>query len=410
MSVARLLCLAAVLVACAMPALGETAPAEVARQEALNGDLQKALRDLEQLAEAGDATAQLYLGMMLAAGQGTAVDQVSAVEWWRRAADQNLAEAQFRLGAAYGAGAGVPVDAVEAAKWFMLAGAEDGIAFALISESLTEAQIEEAQDRAKRWLQDNQRARLRDAMALNELSDGPRKTQLLTALADEGVASAQFELGLLYQRGIPDAVRPRPKAGIPNFLLFPEPRPDEARAVRYFRLAAQQSYVPAWIALADALSAGRGVERDREEAMRLYERAAERGNSGGKLGLALMLVNGKAKGVDWARALMLFSEVAAEGPLRYETQAELAEIILQGPSPNILLAYMWYAVAANGARSDGMDLFADSYDQARLRLEPMMSDRQINQAREMAGRCVSSNYARCREPEFIDGILDLFGI
>ena len=47
-----------------------------------------------------------------------AKDQVEAVKWYRKAAEQNLAEAQYNLGVCYYNGEGVAKDEVEAVKWF----------------------------------------------------------------------------------------------------------------------------------------------------------------------------------------------------------------------------------------------------------------------------------------------------
>ena len=47
-----------------------------------------------------------------------AKDEVEAVKWYRKAAEQNYAEAQYNLGVCYAHGEGVAKDEVEAVKWF----------------------------------------------------------------------------------------------------------------------------------------------------------------------------------------------------------------------------------------------------------------------------------------------------
>src|ERR1039457_1409854 len=64
-------------------------------------------------AEAGDANSQLDLGLRYHNGEGVAKDQVEAVKWYRKAAEQNLAIAQFSLGVCYDKGEGVAKDQVE---------------------------------------------------------------------------------------------------------------------------------------------------------------------------------------------------------------------------------------------------------------------------------------------------------
>ena len=53
------------------------------------------LADLRARAEAGDATAQLDLGLMYGTGRGVPQDFAEAVGWYRKAAEQGTALAQF---------------------------------------------------------------------------------------------------------------------------------------------------------------------------------------------------------------------------------------------------------------------------------------------------------------------------
>jgi S1-C subfamily serine protease len=55
-------------------------------------------------------------------------DEVEAVKWWRKAAEQNHAEAQGVMGVCYDTGRGVAKDEVEAVKWYRKA-AEQGDAY-----------------------------------------------------------------------------------------------------------------------------------------------------------------------------------------------------------------------------------------------------------------------------------------
>ena len=55
-------------------------------------------------AELGDARAQHNLGVMYEKGLGVARDDVQAVLWYRKAADQGLAEAQYNLALTYARG------------------------------------------------------------------------------------------------------------------------------------------------------------------------------------------------------------------------------------------------------------------------------------------------------------------
>ena len=60
----------------------------------------------------------IHLGVCYADGRGVAKDEVEAVKWYRKAAEQNDAEAQFNLGVCYANGQGVAKNEAEAVKWY----------------------------------------------------------------------------------------------------------------------------------------------------------------------------------------------------------------------------------------------------------------------------------------------------
>ncbi len=120
-------------------------------------DYATALRLWKPLADKGDATAQNHLGFMYTYGTGVLQNYKEAVKWWRLAAAQGNAIAQFNLGGMYENGRGVTQDLARAHMWFNL-GAVSGDSLGLgvsnrrdiISEKMTPAQIEKAQDMARK--------------------------------------------------------------------------------------------------------------------------------------------------------------------------------------------------------------------------------------------------------------------
>jgi len=88
------------------------------------GDYATALRIMRELAEQGNAAAQLILGFMYDTGRGVPQDYKEAVSWYRKAADQGFGVAQFNLGHMYSKGEGVPQDYTEAARWYRKAANE----------------------------------------------------------------------------------------------------------------------------------------------------------------------------------------------------------------------------------------------------------------------------------------------
>ena len=86
-------------------------------------------RDLEPLANGGNAFAQLYLGVMYNNGEGVPQNFGAAgyIKWWRMSAEQGGTIAQYNLGGMYEHGRGVQRDYVEAVKWYRMA-ADCGLA------------------------------------------------------------------------------------------------------------------------------------------------------------------------------------------------------------------------------------------------------------------------------------------
>jgi len=85
------------------------------------------VEDLRKKAEAGDAKAQIELGMLYLDGKGVRKDAVEGVTWLRMAADQGDARGQVELGLAYATGTGVSKD-VEKAFDLYRKSAEQGYA------------------------------------------------------------------------------------------------------------------------------------------------------------------------------------------------------------------------------------------------------------------------------------------
>ncbi len=83
-------------------------------------------------------------------------DQVEAVKWYRKAAEQNFAKAQYNLSVRYATGGGVAKDNREAYKWRLLAarqGDEDAKKSMTVLESkLTSEQIADGQKRANDFM------------------------------------------------------------------------------------------------------------------------------------------------------------------------------------------------------------------------------------------------------------------
>ena len=92
--------------------------------------------------------------------------------------------------------------------------------------------------------------------------------------AEQGTAAAQFNLGIMYDNG----------EGVPE---------DDAEAVRWYRLAAEQGTAAAQFNLGRMYANGEGVPEDDAEAMRWFRLAAEQGNATAQFLLGLMYASGE---------------------------------------------------------------------------------------------------------------------
>ena len=86
-----------------------------------------AVRWYRRAAEAGLAEAQFNLAHCLATGNGTPRDDVAALRWMRRAAQQDLASAQYLLGVMLAEGIGTAVDRGSAIAWLDKAAANGNL-------------------------------------------------------------------------------------------------------------------------------------------------------------------------------------------------------------------------------------------------------------------------------------------
>ena len=98
--------------------------------------------------------------------------------------------------------------------------------------------------------------------------------KLWLSLAEQGNASAQFNLGNMYANG----------QGV---------KQDDVEAVKWYRKAAEQGDVKAQFNLGVRYDKGRGVKQDYFEAVKWYRKAAEQGHAKAQFSLGNMYNNGQ---------------------------------------------------------------------------------------------------------------------
>ena len=128
------------------------------------------------LAVSGDTAAQFNLAIMYGNGLGVPQNDMMAVKWWTKAAEQGYANAQYNLGTMYHNGRGVLENDKTAVMWYTKA-AEQGLAEAQYNLGVM-------YNFGKGVLQNYKTA-----------------VKWYTKAAVQGLAEAQYNLGLNYANG-----------------------------------------------------------------------------------------------------------------------------------------------------------------------------------------------------------------
>ena len=114
------------------------------------------------------------------------------------------------------------------------------------------------------------------------------------ALAEQGYASAQFNLGLMYDKG----------HGVTQ---------DYKQAVKWYRKAAEQGDADAQYNLAINYDNGQGVTQDYKQAVKWYRKSAEQGYTAAQYNLGLRYANGQGVTQDYVLAHMWWNIAASSG-------------------------------------------------------------------------------------------------
>ena len=141
---------------------------------------------------------------------------------------------------------------------------------------------------------------------------------------------------------------------------------DRAEAVKWYQRAADAGVVPAAYRLANLYEKGAGVQRDAAKAKALYLKAAAAGNASAIHNLAVMLAGGRDGGPDLAEAARWFEKAASLGVR--DSQFNLAVLYARGDgvARNLEESYKWFAIAARDGDKDA----AEKRDEIAKALKP----------------------------------------
>jgi hypothetical protein len=177
---------------------------------------------------------------------------------------------------------------------------------------------------------------LEDGIAAYQRGDFATALRLFQPLAEQGNASAQSNLGVMYEQGRGVAQNYR-------------------EAMRWFRLAAMQGDASAQSNLGVMYFKGQGIAQDFREAMKWYRLGAGQGNAEAQFNLGIMYEQGR------------------------------------GVPQDLLRAHMWFNLAVSQSSEESGKLAIKSRDIVRQRL----TRAQLFQAQEMARQCEANGFKNC---------------
>ena len=129
--------------------------------------------------------------------------------------------------------------------------------------------------------------------------------RLIKPLAEQGLPEAQFNLGLMYDKG----------QGVPQ---------DYAEAVKWYRKAAEQGNA---------------------KAVKSYRKAAEQGNAEAQFNLGLMYDKRQGVPQNYAEAVKWYRRAAEQGFAEAQTNLGIMYFTGQGVPKDYVLAHMWFHLA-----------------------------------------------------------------
>jgi TPR repeat protein len=191
-------------------------------------------------------------------------------------------------------------------------------------------------------------------------------------LAEQGDATAQNDLGLLYDKG----------TGVTQ---------DYKKAVKWYRLSAKQGFFLGQYNLGLRYYLGEGVVQDYKEAAKWYRLAAEQGYVEAQFNLGLMYNNGLGVVQDYKEAMKWYWLAAEQRETKSQAKALYNLGMMygmgEGVKKDLVITHMLFNLAALNKYKDAL--------QGRDIAESKMTPEQIAEAKELAFECVKKNYKDC---------------
>jgi uncharacterized protein len=191
-----------------------------------------------------------------------------------------------------------------------------------------------------------------------------------TKLAEQGDASAQYNLGSIYYFG----------KGVSR---------DAKLAIEWFSKAAAQGHAGSQFYMGVIAYNGQHVPRDYEKAFNFFSMAAAQGDRYSKTNLGVMYKNGEGASKDPKKAFDIFIETAEQGDKTAQIYLAGMYYFGEGTPVDYVLAYMWATI------SDQIDLkglkgnYAGASISRRAPIAKTMASEQIARGNQLVDEWLS---------------------
>ena len=186
--------------------------------------------------------------------------------------------------------------------------------------------------------------------------------------AEQGDATAQYNLGLMYARG----------QGVVK---------SDKEAVKWFQKAAEQGHATAQYNLGLMYALGQGVVKsDKKAAFKWVRKAAEQGHAAAQYGLGLMYHDhGQGEVQNFKEAVEWHRKAAEQGHAKAQFNLGVMYVLGHGVVQSDSKAYAWFLLAKYNGDSD----VEGTINKMKL------TNNQREQGQDLAAKCVESNYRNC---------------
>ncbi len=304
-------------------------------------DYAKAVEWYQKAAGKGHAAAQYNLGVRFYEGLGVKQDYAQAMEYFQKAVKQGVGYAGYNLGIGYFAGKGVEQDYAKAAEYFAGALAKGCLDAGFYLGVLYEAGRGVEQDYAKAADYFQMAAQI-----------GNRSAQYQCGILyhnGKGVNRDYIKASEWYRKAIEQEHENTKK----HFCMAKyrmgqeyESKEDFEKAAECYQAAAEQGYASAQTSLGILYMSGQGVSRDYGKALEWFGKADEQGDAFAKYHLGILYYKGNGTGQDYAKAAEYFQEAANQGDVDAQYHLGMLYKTGQGVEKDDSAAIGWFAKAA----------------------------------------------------------------